>query len=75
MPASKFFTQVAHSQRCHRPPSDDAAELAIIRQAIVTGQVTPLADTLCRKYYSEFIHRGTAPVAPFTAHLANRESL
>lgn len=33
---------------------DEAAELSIIRQAIVTGIVTPLAESLCRTYYGRF---------------------
>ena len=34
------------------PLTDETAELAIVREAVVTGHATPLAEQLCRKYYA-----------------------
>jgi chromosomal replication initiation ATPase DnaA len=43
------------SATCHlpSPAADETAELAIVREAIVTGRITPLAEQLCRKYYTQ----------------------
>jgi hypothetical protein len=66
MSASKFSSQIPHALRLHRPLADDQAGLAIIRAAVVTGRVTPLAQQLCRKYYWRWERR------PLTARVANR---